>query len=318
MRPGSGRLPRGAGAWLAPHGRFDYRPQQSHVPGVPFSDRCAAQIRRLHAASGASHWNVSLEHFTEALAASAVHRWRGDLPDDDAVERYLDGLAVQDLALACGCRQADERAWEHFVTTYRPVLYASGRAIAGERGRELADSVYADLYGTAADRPDRRSLFAYYHGRSSLATWLRAVLVRRHIDAVRADARTEPLADPEASALPPGGRLDPPDPERTRYVRLAQQALDTAIAALDAGDRLRLRLYYGEGLTLAEIGRIVHEHEATVSRRLARVKRELKAAVTRVLRERGLAGPAVEECLEYAADAPELHLTRLLSPGEDG
>ena len=45
---------------------------------------------------------------------------------------------------------------------------------------------------------------------------------------------------------------------------MAQGALDEAIAALESKDKLRLRLYYGQQLTLAQIGRLTGEHEATV------------------------------------------------------
>jgi len=304
---------------LAQSWPFDYRAIRANVPSLSLFDRYAAHIRRLYAASGASTWGVSLESFTRALDASVERRWAGQSPAEQDVTRYLAGLAVADLALACACREGHEQAWEHFVEEFRPVLYAAGRAIAGDAGRELADSVYADLFGTDTARTDRRSLLAYYHGRSSLATWLRAVLVRRHIDRLREGARTAPLEDPDVT--PAAGTstvTEPHDPRRAQYVRMAQDAVDAVIAALDSGDRLRLRLYYGEGLTLAEIGRVVHEHEATVSRKLDRSRRRLREGVTRILRERHhLDDISIRECIEWAADAPELHLTPLLSPAED-
>ena len=287
---------------------------------VSLSERYAAHVRRLYAASAATRWNVSEETFTEAVSAGAERRFAGKTPGEREVAAYLDGLAAADLALACACRLGHDAAWDHFVTEFRPILYAAGRAIAGEGGRELADSVYADLFGTATDRPDRRSLFAYYHGRSSLATWLRAVLVRRHVDRLRETARTEPFAEDGDSVPPPASAgAEPADPARAQYVRLAQDAIDAAIAALPGGDRLRLRLYYGEGLTLAEIGRVVHEHEATVSRKLSRLRRELRDSVVRTLKaDHGLDDRSVAACFDHAAEAPELHLTRLLSSAEDG
>ena len=41
---------------------------------------------------------------------------------------------------------------------------------------ELADSLFAELYGLSAEK--RGSLLRYFHGRSSLKTWLRAVLAQ--------------------------------------------------------------------------------------------------------------------------------------------
>ena len=76
----------------------------------------------------------------------------------------------------------------------RPALYAAARAIARpDDGRDLADSLYAQLFGVDAKGQQRRSLLDYYHGRARLSTWLRTVLAQRHIDAVRQRARTVPL-----------------------------------------------------------------------------------------------------------------------------
>jgi DNA-binding transcriptional regulator LsrR (DeoR family) len=100
---------------------------------------------------------------------------------------------------------------------------------------------------------------------------------------------------------------------------LAQQALDAAIDGLEAKDRLRLRLYYGQDLTLARIGRLLGESEATVSRKLERARRALRAEVSSILsRRHGLSDAAVQQCFAYAADAPEMQLDRLLAGAEDG
>ena len=76
--------------------------------------------------------------------------------------------------------------------------------------------------------------------------------------------------------------------------------------------------YYVQELTLAEIGRLLNEHEATVSRQLARTRRAVRVAVERELREdAGLTEAEVAECLASVADDPgTLDLQPLLaSPG---
>jgi len=292
------------------------------VLGLSRTERHASRIARLHAASGAARWDVALEAFAEALDASVRHRWPDKQPAEREVARYLESLALEDLALACGCRAGHEAAWEHFVRELRPMLHAAARAIAGEAGLELADGLYADLFGLAGDRPDRRSLLAYYHGRSRLTTWLRAILVRRHIDRLRAGRRLDSLDEDfdERDAAAGAAAAEPRDvdPDRLRFVRLAQQALDRAIAELEPAARLRLRLYYGHDLTLAAIGRLLEEHEATVSRKLDRARREIRTRVEDILREQHRLSPdQVAACLDHAAAAPELQLTRLLASGED-
>jgi RNA polymerase sigma-70 factor, ECF subfamily len=277
-------------------------------------------IAGLYARSGAERWALSQESLAQALHQSTRHRFP-DGATEGEVARYLATVHVEDLALAAACREGNGAAWDHFVLHFRPALYAAARSVAGDAHRDLADSLYAELYGVSNAGEERTSLLAWYHGRSRLLTWVRSVLVQRHIDARRAASRTEQW-DPDDESAPGGrgrGYASTPDPGRAHAVAIAQDALDRAIAALDARDRLRLRLYYGEDLTLAQVGRITGEHEATVSRKLDRARADLRRRVERHLRaEHGLSDAAIAECFAYAAAAPELHLTRLLSRADDG
>ena len=144
-----------------------------------------------------------------------------------------------DLALACACAEGSEGAWDHFVREYRPVLYRSADAIdPGGGARELADSIYADLFGLQERDGERRSLFRYFHGRSSLATWLRAVLAQRQVDRVRATRRLTPLEEVEEDAVAPPALVTAPaaDPDIGRFVALIRHALLCALALL-AGSR---------------------------------------------------------------------------------
>jgi RNA polymerase sigma-70 factor (ECF subfamily) len=261
----------------------------------PIPQKLAA---RLHRQSGADTWSVPLEQFTEALQASADRGCAGDLAS------YLDGLHLKDLALACACVAGEERAWEHFIREYRPALYRAADALdPGGGARELADALYADLYGVGERDGERRSLFRYFHGRSSLATWLRAVLAQRHVDTIRASRRMEPLPDDESA--PGVVSRTPPDPERARFLALIQRALTVAISLLTDRDRLRLACYYSQQLTLAETGRLLREHEATVSRQLAKTRQTLRKAIERHLRdEHGLDEAQISQCFASVADDP--------------
>jgi len=251
---------------------------------------------------------VSRDEFGPVLRCSVERAFAGGEPSAREVSRYLSGLHLQDLALACACALGREAAWEHFVLEHRPVLYRSADAIDPTGGaRELADSLYADLY-RMSDAADRKSLFRYFHGRSSLGTWLRAVLSQRHVDAMRARRRIEPLPDDADADHHLARRPEPPstDPDRRRLVHLVIAALRVAIEALAPRDRLRLRSYYVMQLTLAQIGRITGEHEATVSRQIAKTRRGLREALERHLREaEHLTGEQVTRAVELAIDDPE-------------
>jgi RNA polymerase sigma-70 factor (ECF subfamily) len=263
----------------------------------------------------AHRWGLAPERLRRALEASAARAFAGTAPTDADRTKYLESLHLEDLALACACAEGLDPAWEHFVREYRPQLYRAGTAIAGDAGRELADSLYAELFGLTTDAAGgRRSHFTYFHGRSSLLTWLRTVLSQRHVDRVRATRRIDPLpADETPGALPAASHA--PDPARGRYVALVRGALIAAIARLAARDRLRLSCYYAQNLTLAEIGRLTGEHEATVSRHLTRTRRSLREAMDRHLRdEGGLTPDEISACVaSVAADAGPLDLADLLS-----
>jgi RNA polymerase sigma factor (sigma-70 family) len=223
---------------------------------------------------------------------------------------------ARDLELARQCAAGDEPAWERFILEYRPVLYRAADALDPSGGaRDLADSLYADLYGMPESGGERRSLFRYFQGRSSLATWLRAVLSQRYVDRLRAQKRLEPLPDEDrASVAAAGPASDPPDPDRSRHVALLQLALGLAVERLDSRDRLRLGCYYVQELTLADTGRLLKEHEATVSRQLAGTRRALREDVERQLRaDPGLSDAQIEECFASASEeAGPLDLRQLL------
>jgi RNA polymerase sigma-70 factor (ECF subfamily) len=266
-------------------------------------------IERLYRDSGAHRWHVEEARLGAALLAGARQALK-DPRDRRGLSRYLESVNLPDLALACACADGNDAAWNHFVTEYRPRLYAAATAIAGADGRELADSLYAELYGIEVREGRRRSLFEYFHGRSSLLTWLRAVLAQRHVDRSRSAARLRPLED-AAEPLAPDSA---PDPDRARYMALMQRALTAALKALGPADRLRLSYYYLQQLRMAEIGRLLGESEATVSRKLERARRALKQDVEHRLRhDERLTDPQVRQCFEYAMDQWHFDVSAVLS-----
>lgn len=269
-----------------------------------------AEYQRLHRAGHAERWGVSATRFAAAIDAGLAQASGGPPADPRDASRRAAALHLDDLALATACIDGDDSAWEHFIRAHRPALYRAADALdPGGGARELADALYADLYGLAAAPDERRSLLRYYHGRSALDTWLRAVLSQRVIDRARARRRLEPLADDSALPAPVEGV---PDPERPRRAELIGRALMEAVAALEPQDRWRLASYYQQQLTLAQIGRLLGEHEATVSRQLARIRRALRTDIEARLHGAGLTEAEVGECFEAAVgDASPLDLAQV-------
>ena len=293
----------------------------------------------LYAQSQAGRWEIPRERFAAALERSARKALTPGTVTPQKLQNYLRALHLEDLALAVACADGGEAAWEHFFASYRTYLRAAAAAIlhcpsASAEACDLADSLFSELYGLAGGKGTERSLFRYFHGRSSLKTWLRAVLAQRHIDSIRAGRRFEELAEDETGDGGPRTQHRPPvqpvDPHRERYVASFTRALQTALDALDPQEKERLRLYYAEEKTLSEIGRLLGEHESSVSRHLDRVRRDLRQAVEGLLRhgigaangfpaQPGLGDAVIALCFEYTAGDNPIDLEKLLprskSPG---
>ncbi len=222
-----------------------------------------ALLEWLYARSQAGRWEIPRERFAAALERSVRKAFTPGTVTPEKLQNYLCALHLEDLALAVACAEGGEAPWEHFFAAYRAYLRAAAAAIlrrpaASAEACDLADSLFSELYGLAGGKGAERSLFRYFHGRSSLKTWLRAVLAQRHIDSIRAGRRFEELAEDETADgglrtqhHPP---VQPVDPHRERYVAFFTRALQTALNHLAPQEKDRLRLYYAEEKTLAEIG----------------------------------------------------------------
>lgn len=280
--------------------------------------------RLLLDAAAPPDWKLTAEQFQITLERSVGRRFScagsKSSPDSLAVEKYLDTLHAADLVLACACSAGNDAAWEYFVATYRSQLFRAACAIAGESGgRELADSLYGELFGLRESEGVRRSLFDYFHGRSKLGTWLHAILAQRHVDEFRRTRKMDSIDDPEgddssgiAQKLP--AKIGSPDPEREPYLAMMQAAVEQALKALEPRDRLRLAYYYVEELTLLEIGKLLGEHEATASRKIERARQDVRRSVEAALcGEKKLSKAQLRLCYEYAREEWPFDLTRALS-----
>ena len=275
-----------------------------------FDEFLAGHLRRieeLHLASDAARWSVSLNDFARAVWLG-VSKAAGENPRE-----LLDAIRARDLALALGCALGNEPAWDTFCAEFRPVLYDSARALVHDEttAREMADSLLADLYGLEESEGRRKSRFSYFHGRSSLKTWLRAVLYQKFVNEYRRQRRLEPL--PEESAEPSARHASISEEEDRRYAECLGEAVETSLGELHPPDRLLLSWYYVQALTLKQIGTLTGEHEATISRRLESVRKKLRVRIENHLRRvKKLTAFEVEKCLDFASRGAMVKLEKAL------
>ena len=262
----------------------------------PRSSEYPPYFAGLYARSGGQKFGLSFEEFA-AILREVSHE-----ADPSEAAQVPESLRLEELALARACARANERAWECFLNRYRQKLYDMAGAIAKEESaaRELADGIYAELFGTRQTAEGQRiSKLASYTGRGSLEGWLRMVLVQEYVNRYRRQSRLVSFDEKIQTPLEQRGAAEPADPR-------LDQATDAALGELSSEERLLLASWYLDGRTLAEIGRMLGVHESTVSRRIEKITAWLRKRIVRGLRERGMDRKAAEEALK--ADVRDLTL----------
>ncbi len=265
----------------------------------------------LHAKSGCDKIGLPRESFCEILC-EVGSKYATAATTETEIRTFYLSLRVDELALARACAAGSNAAWEIFLTRFREKLYLSALRIAREdsSARELADTLYADLYGTTTRDGRRISKLASYTGRGSLEGWLRTVLAQEYVNRYRRTKRLVSL-DEESEE---GVQFRAPDPEPLPAAdqRLAQ-ATDEALALLSAEDRTVLSAYYLDGRTLADIARMLGVHESTISRKLDKLAKSLRKQIVAALVRRGMSRRQAEEALETDVRDLQVDIRRSLT-----
>jgi RNA polymerase sigma-70 factor (ECF subfamily) len=264
----------------------------------------------LHAKGGCDQIGLTRQSFAEILlevgakyaASASAHELR----------IFFLGLRIDELALARACAEGHNAAWEIFLTRFREKLYGAALRIAREdsAARDLADTLYADLYGTTTRDGRRVSKLASYTGRGSLEGWLRTVLAQEYVNRYRRGKRLVSLEEESED----GFQFEAPRPEPTPVAdaRLAQ-ATDEVLPLLPPEDRAVLSAYYLDGRTLAEIARMLGVHESTISRKLDKLAKSLRKQILAGLTRRGMSRRQAEEALEVDVRDLQVDIRRSLA-----
>lgn len=232
--------------------------------------------------------------------------------DHAGLRAFLLTLRIDELALARACAAGHNSAWELFLTRYREKLYLSALRIAREdsAARELADTLYADLYGTTTRDGQRISKLTSYTGRGSLEGWLRTVLAQEYVNRYRRTRRYVSLDEESDEGVQ--FRAPEPEPAPVQDNRLAQ-ATDEVLASLSSEDRTILSAYFLDGRTLAEIARMLGVHESTISRKVDKLAKALRKQILSGLARRGMSRRQAEEALETDVRDLQLDIRRSLA-----
>lgn len=262
-----------------------------------------------------------------------------ETPEVEEIVEFLNQIQADDLFLAMGCANGNERAWWEFDQQHRSYLERVARHLARTEvdADEVVDTVYVELYGTRVVDGQRVSKFATYSGRGSLRGWLRTIIWHSLVDLHRAshdevslDEMTENVGEGYAHAnfaeIELGGEDEMVDHiAKETYRKATLASIEQAFSDLDDHEKLLLMYYHVEELKLREIARLVENpdsplrnwfqrksatrdkdpksriHESTIMRWLEKsYKKVLKTFRSELQSTHNLQNEEVEICLELA------------------
>jgi RNA polymerase sigma-70 factor (ECF subfamily) len=271
-------------------------PKQNIQSEIELSPGLDSLMAELYGKSRGEVVGLTRRQFDGVLGEIARKYLPADAAEHDLREFYT-GLRAEELVLARACAAGHEHAWEVFLTRYREKLYDIAGYITKESAaaRELADSIYAELYGTTTRDGQRTSKLASYTGRGSLEGWLRTVMLQEHVNRYRRQRRLVSL-DEETEE---GVQFATPAAEPAMAVdSRVEAATDEVLLALPSEDRFVLAAYFLDQQTLAEIARTLGVHESTISRKLDKLAKSLRKQILAALGRRGMSRRQAQEALE--------------------
>jgi RNA polymerase sigma-70 factor (ECF subfamily) len=216
-----------------------------------------------------------------------------------------------DVYLACACGQGQVAALSAFEEHY--LSRAHGAAARIDRRPDFIAEVQQVLRERLLVGADAK--IKEYRGTGPLAAWVRTAAVRTALTLRRAPRRAsheqdlgelEQVLDPEILAI------------KQRHKQEIHLALENAVRQLDSDDRLLLRLYYVDRLTLAKIASLYRIAQSTASRRLTATTQTVLANVKADLTNRlQLSTQSLDSLLRNVHDSIDVSLNQLLgSPAE--
>jgi RNA polymerase sigma-70 factor (ECF subfamily) len=260
-------------------------------------------VEQRYESSGATKFGI--DQPTLAALLAEIVRQRNPSGDNVTEQSFLASLRLEELVLARACASGNEHAWEVFLTRYRATLYETAYKIARieSEARNLADSLYAELYAIDSKGQQRSSKLLYYQGRGSLQGWLRTVVAQEYINRYRSTKRETSLE----AAVEDGAQFAAPESEIAISDPRVEAAASAELTALDSEERLIIVAYFLDHRTLAEIAKLQGVHESTISRKLERVTSGIRKRIRQRLMKAGMSSRQAEEAME-SVDVRDLRL----------
>ena len=236
-------------------------------------------------------------------------------PQDATGALSLEGLAIEDLYLACAAAQQIAGAAGAVGARHGAGIRAAiARVVRGADAAEVEQQFMdALLVGSVAAPPKIRS----YAGKAPLERWLSVAAQRAALMWIRAN-RAEARARDGVAAEPVLQGQTHPELSflKERYRGAFQQALKEALERMPEHERVLLRLHLVNGLTVEKVGHMLGVSQPTASRRLAAARATLLEDIKRTLGSRlGVSSEELASLAGLVASRLDLSLSMLLKSG---
>ncbi len=262
---------------------------------------------------------------------AAVDRGQSAFPelsvDDEAFARHLarafgrrtdavplEDLMFDDLYLACACAAGDARAASMLVGRHGGTIRRSIERSAGKpNSEEIFQGVLSDLLvGTERSAPE----IGNYAGRAPLCRWLEVVAHRAALRWSRSQ-RAQAKVGGRVAIEP---RLEVETPTelalfRQRYRWDFEEALKEALQRTTQKDRVILRLYVVNNVSVEKIGKMLGVSQPTASRWLAKAREKVLADLKAILKERvKISSGEIESLALLLGSRLDLSISEILNP----
>jgi len=260
------------------------------------------------------------------LVCTAEARWAGTFRIAPpvfaayAAARLAPGADAQvhgeELYLACGCALGVPAA----IAVFEVLL--TNESAAALRHLHLESAAADEVCQMAREKllvgePGRGPRIAEYAGRGTLSGWIRVVVTRIALNALRAPRREVPLEEVLVNLEP----VDTYDPAlsglRDKVGDSLHSALDRAMRAISAEDRVLLRQRFVDGLTTVQLAALYRKHRSTMRRRLDAILRAIRIHTEELLeREVGCGHATAVSLVHIVISQTHLSIHRYLAPCE--
>jgi RNA polymerase sigma-70 factor, ECF subfamily len=190
---------------------------------------------------------------------------------------------LADMYLACACARGDTRAIAVFQRRYTDLV--EGVRLRFRSRAPSRDELWSELSHRLFVRtPEKGPKIEEYAGRSELGAWVRVVVSRLVLNRLQAEKPEDALEERMLDGLV----VTDASPElalgRAEHKALLRKAFAEAARELPPRERRILRLAFGEGFTIDDIGGVYNVHRSTAARWIKEAVATLGARVSKIVR----------------------------------